>query len=119
GQAGKAPAPKEKTPAPPPPKADDAATKTFQSALERLDPKKTGYMRMDIRQEMDMHGLTFVTEGHSIFGPDYHVRAELTTKLGDTSLGDSRIICDGKTLWTLGSAGNSKPSVTKTDFKRI
>jgi hypothetical protein len=105
-------------PAPPPPKADPAAERLIQEAMEQLDPNKLGWLETKLQQQVYAPGLSFKADGRYLSGPDHHLYLELNVHLGGTE-GVLHIISDGSTVWEEVSVGKGERFISKWDLKKI
>src|SRR5262249_49488634 len=86
------------SPAAPTAKADPAAQRLLNQALEELDPKKLGWLETRLRQQGYAQGLSFEADGRYLAGPDHRLRLELTVHVGSTDA-VLQIVSDGSTVW--------------------
>jgi hypothetical protein len=102
----------------PAPKADPAAERTVQQALDELDPKKLGWLETQLQQQVYATGFSFKADGRYLSGPDHRLRLELTVHVGETD-GVLHIISDGSTVWEEVYVGKGEHFISKWDLKRI
>jgi len=111
------PAEPAKTPPAPAPKADPDAVKSLDLALERYGPRRIGWVKTTLWQQVDVQGLTYQAEGTYLSGPDYRLRLDLKVRLGGTA-GETVQVCDGKTVWTAMEVGGER-NVVKYSLKQV
>ncbi len=115
--------PKPTTPAtpppPPPPKADPAATKSLEQAVELVDPtKRLGWVETQLWQQVDLQGATFQAEGRYLVAPQNRLRLDLKVRVGGTE-GETSIISDGSTVWQTMRAGSGERVASKWELKKV
>jgi hypothetical protein len=119
GALGQQSPPSAQSPSPaPPPKADPAAQKTLDQAIEQLDPAKLGWLDTKLRQQVYAPGLSFEAGGHYLAGPDHRLRLELTIHLGGTE-GSLQVISDGSTVWEDVHIGKGEHFISRWDLKKV
>jgi hypothetical protein len=116
GQQAPAP-PQPSSPAAPPAKADPAAERLLNQALEELDPKKLGWLETTLRQQVYAQGLSFEADGRYLAGPDHRLRLELAVHVGNTEA-VVRIVSDGSTVWDEVKIGKGDSSISKWNLKK-
>ncbi len=83
------------------------AKQLLQKALEKLDPKRTTWLKTKIRQSMIDAGSTYVAEGHLQLGPNHCARLELN--IGKE--GRLLVVSDGEMIALERKSPGVKPHV--------
>lgn len=112
------PAAQSSAPAPPPPKADPAAERIINQAIELLDPKQPGWLETTLRQQVYAQGLSFDARGSYLSGPDHRLRLELTVHLGSAD-GALQVISDGSTVWEEVHIGKGERFISRWDLRKV
>lgn len=102
----------------PPAQADPAAKKVLDAAIDKVDPRKMGSLKMTLWQQLDVQGLTFEAVGSYLLGPARQLRLDLKLQVGGAQ-GSLKIISDGKTLWDITRIGDQPPTVARVDLTRV
>jgi hypothetical protein len=102
----------------PPLKADPAAERFLNQAIEQLDAKKLGWLETTLQQQVYAQGLSFKTDGRYFWGPEHRLRLELTVHLGGTD-GVLQVISDGSTVWEEVHLGKGEHFISKWDLKKV
>jgi hypothetical protein len=105
-------------PAQPPPKADPAAERVLNQAIDLLNPKQPGWLETKLRQRVHAQGLSFDADGRYLSGPDQRLRLELTVHLG-SALGVLLITSDGSTVWEQVQIGKGERFISKWDLTKV
>jgi hypothetical protein len=100
-----------------PAKSDPAADEVLGKAIDKVDPRKVGWIKTAIWEEVEAQGLNFQAEGHYLAGKGNQVKLDLVLQVGDAK-GSLQVISDGQVMWEITQVGSQPPDIAKTDLRK-